>query len=101
VAAVVRCRELRWVGDADFARERARTLRRRGAGSLRIASDLAARGLSEALVDEAVAASCDGEPETAWARRSLGDRPAGPAAWRFLAGRGFPEDVIADVLGDP
>ena len=100
---VERCRELGYVGDERFARDRARSLRQRGAGSLKIEADLTARGLPEELVEEAVAASCDGEPETAWARRALAGHgcPRGAKAWRLLASRGFPEDVVRDVLGDP
>jgi SOS response regulatory protein OraA/RecX len=100
-AAVARCRELGWVGDAAFAHERARSLRARGAGSLRIEADLLGRGLPETLVGEAVDASRGGEPEHAWARRALGARYDRDRAWRFLAARGFPEDVITDVLGEP
>ena len=102
-AAVARCRELGWVGDAQLADDRARRLRLRGAGSLRIAADLAARGLSEALIEAATEASLEGEPETAWAARALerAGRLDGPAAWRLLASRGFPEDVIGAVLGWP
>lgn len=102
-AVVGRCRELGWVSDARFAGERARHLRTRGAGSLRIAADLAARGLAEDLVEAAVAESLEGEPEAAWAARVLERFPQrhGPAAWRLLASRGFPEDVITGVLGWP
>ncbi len=99
-AALARCRELGWVGDAAYARERARTLRARGAGSLKIEADLAARGLSEALIAAAVDESRDGEPEIAWARRALRPRHDRRGAWRFLSTRGFPEDVLADLLGD-
>jgi len=99
---VERCRELGYVGDERFAHERARALRERGAGSLKIAADLSARGMPEALVETAVEASCDGEPEAVWARRALGQgRPRGAKAWRLLASRGFPEDVVRDVLGEP
>jgi len=70
-ATVARCRELGYVGDTAFAQERARTLRARGAGRLRIEADLTARGLREALIAEAVEASRAGEPEAAWARRAL------------------------------
>src|SRR5439155_727029 len=56
-AAVARCRELGWVGDAAYARERASALRARGAGSLKIAADLAARGLPQAVGEAAVAES--------------------------------------------
>lgn len=98
---VERCRELGYVGDERLAHERARALRARGAGSLKIAADLAGRGLDEALVDAAVEASLDGEPEAAWARRVLARAHAtGPGAWRLLAGRGFPENVATDVVGD-
>ena len=100
---VARCRELGYVGDERLAFDRARRLRERGAGSLRIAAELEARGLSAAVVAAAVAESLDGEPELAWARRVLArERVTRPAqAWRLLAGRGFPEEVVADLVGDP
>jgi regulatory protein len=100
---VDRCRELGYVGDERFARERARGLRARGAGSLKIAADLEARGFPETLVDAAVEESRAGDAEIEWARRALAaaGRPRGAKAWRLLAARGFPEDVVADLLGDP
>jgi regulatory protein len=101
-ATVARCRDLGYVGDAAFARDRARTLRARGAGTLRIAADLEARGLAEELVAAAVEESRDGVPEREWARRALGRAQAlrGRRAWRFLLGRGFAEEVVAELLGD-
>src|SRR6185503_7721656 len=88
-ATVARCRELGYVGDERFAHERARALRVRGAGSLRIEADLAARGLPEAMVSAAVEGSREGLAEIAWAERALGrnarglDGPRGRArAWR-------------------
>jgi regulatory protein len=106
-ATVARCRELGYVGDTAFARDRARLLRARGAGALRITADLAARGVSEALALEAAETSRDGEREVDWARRALarlGVDPARPAdrarAWRTLAGRGFPEEVVVELLGE-
>ena len=103
-AAVARCRELGWVGDAAYARERARGLRGRGAGSLRIAADLVARGLPAALVEAAVVESLAGEREHDWARRllerrRLGHGAARSRAWSLLQRHGFPEQVVADVLG--
>jgi len=100
---VERCRELGYVGDERFARERARSMRARGAGASKIASDLEHRGFPQRLVDAAVEESREGEPEIAWARRALtaAGSPSGRRAWRLLAGRGFPEDLIADLLGDP
>ena len=99
---VERCRELGYVGDERLAHDRARALRQRGAGSLKIAADLGGRRLSAALVDAAVEASLDGEPEIEWARRMLlRERvPKGAKAWRLLAGRGFPEDVVSELVGD-
>jgi regulatory protein len=100
-ATVARCRELGYVDDARLAYDRAAQLRARGAGSLRIAADLAARGLPEALIADAVAASREGVDESTWARRALERAGAtGARAWRLLASRGFPEAVIADLLGD-
>jgi regulatory protein len=100
-ATVARCRELGWVGDGAFAHERARALRARGAGSLRIEADLTARGLPEELVAAAVEASREGEPEVEWARRALGRTRDVARGWRFLASRGFAEDVIVELLGEP
>jgi regulatory protein len=100
-ATVARCRELHWVGDVDFARDRARALRARGHGPLRIHADLTGRGIDESLVDATIEESRDELPEAEWARRVLARaRAEGPRAWRLLASRGFPEDVIVDVLGD-
>ena len=104
---VARCRELGYLNDAALATDRARALRARGAGSLRIVADLEARGVPDALVAGAVDASLDGEREAEWARRSLArlrldiDAPRARArAWRLLGARGFPEEVILEILGD-
>jgi SOS response regulatory protein OraA/RecX len=100
---VARCRELGWVGDVAFAHERARALRRRGAGPLRIEADLGARGLPESLVAAAIEESREGIDERDWARRAL-ERLRSPAparAWRWLVSHGFPEDAVADVVGEP
>jgi regulatory protein len=100
---VARCRELGYVSDERLALDWARALRARGAGSIRIAAELEARGLAETLIASAVETSREGESETAWARRALeraGERDRA-RAWRFLAGRGFPEDVVVDLLGEP
>ena len=103
VKTVERCRELGYVGDERFAHERARSLRARGSGSLKIAADLEGRGFPQALVEAAVEASREGDAELEWGRRALAaaGSPSGAKAWRLLAGRGFPEDVVVDLLGDP
>ena len=101
-ATVARCRELGYVGDEAYACERARSLRARGWGSLRIVADLGARGLPSHLVHAAVDASRNDEPEIAWARRAAAGQLADARrAWRLLLSRGFPEDVLVELLGEP
>jgi regulatory protein len=107
-ATVARCRELGYASDAAFARDRARGLRARGAGALRIEAELTARGVAEPLVLGAIEASREGEREIDWARRALARLRADVSApreraraWRALAGRGFPEEVLQDLLGEP
>jgi SOS response regulatory protein OraA/RecX len=99
---VARCRELGYVGDERFAHERARSLRERGAGSLKIAADLSGRGLPEALVEAAIDTSRDGLSEAAWAGRVLvrAGGPVGSKAWRLLVARGFPDDVVVELAGE-
>jgi regulatory protein len=100
---VARCKELGYVGDERFAHERASSLRGRGAGTLKIAADLSARGLPEALVDAAIDAASDGVAELEWARRALAraGNPRGAKAWRLLLGRGFSDDVVGELVGEP
>ena len=87
------------MGDAAFAYDRARALRARGAGCLRIEAELVARGLPEAVVAEAIEASRDGQPERDWARRALPGTRDRARAWRLLVTRGFPEEVADEVVG--
>jgi SOS response regulatory protein OraA/RecX len=100
---VMRCRELGYANDERLAFERARSLRIRGAGSLRITADLVARGLPDGLVAAAVEASCEGHPERMWAERVLerAGSPRGVRAWRLLTSRGFPDELVADLVGEP
>jgi len=100
-ATVARCRELGWVGDVGFAYERARALRARGAGCLRSEADLVARGLPEGIVAEAIEASRDGQPELEWARRALRGTRDRARAWRLLVNRGFPAEIVEEVVGSP
>ena len=100
---VARAVELRWLDDETFAQDRARSLRARGAGPLRIAADLEARGLPAALIEAAVEVSRDGRGETEWAEQALAEaglveRLSPGRAWRLLVQRGFPEDVVGRLL---
>jgi regulatory protein len=103
---VERCVELGWGDDAELARRRTASLRARGAGALKIGADLEGRGVPRLLIDEAIAESRAERSEAAWAREALAaagiDPDRTPArAWRLLAGRGFSEHVVADVVGEP
>lgn len=103
---VRRCVELGWVNDEELARRRAAALRARGAGSEKIAADLASRGVPRLAIDAAVAESLGERSEAAWAEAALEAAGIDPArapgrAWRLLASRGFSEQVVVDVVGEP
>jgi regulatory protein len=103
---VERCIELGWVNDAELARSRAASLRARGAGSLKIVADLEGRGIPRLAIDEAVEESRGDRSETALARDALAAAGIDPEqapgrAWRLLASRGFCEQVVIDVVGEP
>lgn len=81
--------------DARFAMLRARSLAERGAGDLRIRLELRRAGVPPELVDDALDA---GEPEAERALRVVARRGGGPKTARFLHGKGFSDDVIAEVV---
>jgi regulatory protein len=103
---VERCVELGWVNDIELARGRAAVLRARGAGSLKIVADLEGRGVPALAIEDAVVESRGDRSEAAWAREALAAAGIDPGhtparAWRLLAGRGFAEQVVVDVVGEP
>src|SRR5262249_55861920 len=100
-ATVARCRELGWGGDVAFAHDRACALRTRGAGCLRIEAELVSRGVSETVVAQAIEAAREGEPERGWARRAARGTRDRARGWRLLVSRGFPQDVVEDLVGRP
>ena len=91
-----------------FASEFVRSRIRRGQGPVKIRADLASRGVSAALIER-----CLDQDGYNWrdiaadvhARRFGDDRALDRRDWarraRFLAGRGFPSDVVARVVDDP
>jgi regulatory protein len=83
------------VDDARFAEIRARTLAERGAGDALIRHDLATAGVAEALVESVLGAL---EPESERARRIVGRRGASAKTARYLAGKGFADDVVHAVV---
>jgi regulatory protein len=82
--------------DARLARTRAAGLAERGYGDAAIRHRLAAEGLGSELVEEAVTA-LPGEAERA--ARLVERRGTGVRTARYLAGRGFAEDVVEAALG--
>lgn len=74
-------------------------------GSLRVRADLAGKGVPEAAAAEALAAARASDLASARAvwRKRFGVMPDNAAErarqMRFLAGRGFPGEVIRQVLG--
>ena len=101
-----RLHELRYLDDQRFAVTAAEQALQRGHGSEYVRAQLTAKGVAEALIDDAIAATFDDEMRLARAvlqRRypSLPQRSAERAkAARFLHQRGFPEAVVLAILGE-
>jgi len=83
------------VDDRRVAQNRAAALAERGYGDAAICHDLRRRGLEP---DEIAAAVELLEPETNRAAALVARRGRGPKTARYLAGRGFGEDVCASAL---
>ena len=94
-AEVDRYLTARGVDDRRFAEMRATSLVERGAGNELIRHELARAGIESELTEETVAAL---PSETERAARIVARRGAGPKTARYLAGKGFSEDVIASVV---
>ena len=110
-AAMARCKDLGYLDDARTALTLAGHLVGRGYGRLRVRQMLAQKGLDGALIEKALACCGDEEAQLRLARRELEKRTsrfkreADPwrrrqAAYRFLAGRGFPAAVIHRAIAD-
>jgi SOS response regulatory protein OraA/RecX len=83
------------VDDRRFAGQRAMSLADRGAGDELILHELARAGVDSELAAETVA-SLPPEPERA--ARVVARRGRGPKTARYLAGKGFSEDVVRAVV---
>jgi SOS response regulatory protein OraA/RecX len=81
--------------DRRFAELRATTLGERGAGDALIRYELARAGVAADIVDEVVATLT---PESERAARIVARRGAGPRTARYLAGKGFSEEVVRAVI---
>ena len=95
-ATLVTLRERGLLDDCRFAVARAHALADRGRGDLAIRFDLEGRGVSAALIEEALAAL---EPERERAERIVLGRGSGPKTARLLTQRGFDSDVVELVAG--
>ena len=84
-----------YVDDERFARSRAEQLAARGAGDALIRHDLESRGVG---VKEIEAALEGLEPERERAATLVARRGRSAATARYLAGKGFDGEVVAEVV---
>ena len=83
------------VDDARLAERRAIALGDRGAGDSLIRHRLRALGIDRDLIEDAIAALA---PEQERALRIVERRGPGPRTARYLAGKGFSEEAVHDVV---
>jgi regulatory protein len=83
--------------DQRFAEARAMSLAERGAGDALIRHALEVAGVSSELVDDALQAV---PPEGERARLVVSRRGSGPRTTRYLAAKGFSEEVVDGLLTD-
>lgn len=99
-----------YVDDTALAERRAeQLLLRGGAGRLKVAFELTRRGLTDTVVDRAIAGVLEGRSEAALGRDALrrrfgnelpATRAARAKAFRFLVGRGHPPEIVSEILGE-
>ena len=105
-ATIGRLLDLRYLDDERFARASAEAAARRGHGSERVRTALAAKGVAEGLIDAAIAAAFADEAglvRDVLTRRfptPPQDARARAKAARFLLQRGFPESLVLAILGE-
>lgn len=85
------------VDDERFARSRAQALADRGAGDFLIRHDLELRGICADMIEAAIASL---DPESVRAGRIYLRRGPGPKTARYLARKGFSEEVIESSCAD-
>jgi regulatory protein len=95
---VARLQELGYVDDARFAHARAEALAARGASDRLIAHDLERQGVPGTLAAEAIATLGS---ERDRAATIVARRGAGPKTARYLASKGFAEDVVQAAVATP
>jgi regulatory protein len=85
------------VDDRRFAEVRAISLTERSAGNELIRHELARAGVDSELAEETIASL---PSETERASRIVARRESGPKTARYLAGKGFSQDVVRAVVAD-
>ena len=100
-AAIARIRELGYLDDAEYARRRALLMAERGYGDYAIKVLLDGLGLPERLALDALSALPAELTERTRLRKVIEKKNDLPRVKlvRFLAGRGFPIDLILDITG--
>ena len=100
-ATIARIRELGYLDDNSYAARRALILAEKGYGDFAIRVYLEGIGLPESFVTSAVSALPKGLGERKRIKKILEKRSGLPREKliRFLAGRGFPIDLILDETG--
>lgn len=104
-AAIAELAQAGLQSDARFAESYVRSAIARGQGPVKMRANLRARGIDAQGADEALSGGFDWSRLAHLARvKRFGEQlPRGRAAWaqqaRFLTGRGYPADVIANVVG--
>jgi regulatory protein len=97
--ALNRAQELGYLDDRRYAETRARAALAEGRAPGAIVHKLTAEGVDASLAEAAVSAASEGYDPAEAARGLLKRRKlTGLKAARFLAGRGFPEDVVRSVV---
>jgi SOS response regulatory protein OraA/RecX len=100
-ATIARIRELGYLDDNSYAARRAVILAEKGYGDFAIRVFLEGIGLPESFVTSAVSALPKGLGERGRIKKMIEKRAGLPREKliRFLAGRGFPIDLILDETG--
>lgn len=83
------------IDDRRFAENRARSLADRGAGDALIRHDLADAGVDQNAIEDALGVL---ESECARAERVVERRGGGPKTARYLAGKGFSDEVTLGAV---
>ena len=86
------------VDDRRYAERRGHSLADRGAGNALIRYELARAGLDPDVVDDVLASL---RPERERAEAIVARRGAGPKTARYLAGKGFSNDVAETFIAQP